>query len=435
MDLLESVGEWGHGPEPVRRLAVLSMHTSPLAQPGTGDGGGMNVYVRELATALARSGVECEVFTRAEDPVQPRVVTVEPGFRVHHVAAGPRAPVVKESLPELVDEWTAGVGAELRRLEAQGRPVAAIHANYWLSGLAGHALKHELELPLLVTFHTLDRVKADASPEAISVLEPARRARAEADIVGCADAVLASCRVEADQLADLYGADPERIAMVAPGVEHAFFTPGDRRQARRALGLPDNHPIVLFVGRIQPLKGPSVAVEALAGIRGAGGRAADARIILIGGPSGPQGPAEMAAVRRAITANRLEGAVQMLPPQPHEILSTYFRAADVCVVPSHSESFGLVALEAAACGIPVVASAVGGLTTLVHHGSTGFLVEGRDPAGYAEPLAALLGDPQGASRMGIRAAARAGAYTWQRAAADLWSRVAYLASSTLVACG
>ncbi len=435
MDLLDSVGDWGQGPEPVRRLAVLSMHTSPLAQPGTGDGGGMNVYVRELATALARSGVECEVFTRAEDPAQPRVVAVEPGFRVHHVAAGPLAPVVKESLPELVDDWTAGVRAELRRLEAQGRPVAAIHANYWLSGVAGHALKHELELPLLVTFHTLDRVKADASPEAISVLEPARRARAEADIVGCADAVLASCQVEADQLADLYGADPDRIAMVAPGVEHAFFTPGDRRQARRALDLPDNDPIVLFVGRIQPLKGPSVAVEALAGIRGAGGRAAGARIILIGGPSGPQGPAEMSAVRRAITAHRLEGAVQLLPPQPHEILSTYFRAADACVVPSHSESFGLVALEAAACGIPVVASAVGGLTTLVHHGSTGFLVEGRDPAGYAEPLAALLRDPQGAARMGTRAAARAGAYTWQRAAADLWSRVAYLASSTLVACG
>ncbi len=411
------------------------MHTSPLAQPGTGDGGGMNVYVRELVTALARSGVECEVFTRAEDPALPRVVTIEPGFRVHHVVAGPVAPVVKESLPELVDEWTAGVGACLRRLDAEGRPVAAIHANYWLSGLAGHTLKHELELPLLVTFHTLDRVKADASPEAISVLEPARRARAEADIVGCSDAVLASCQVEADQLADLYGADPDRIAMVAPGVEHAFFTPGDRRQARRALGLPEDDPIVLFVGRIQPLKGPAVAVEALDRIRRRGGRPGRARMILIGGPSGPHGPAELTAVRRAIASHRLEQAVQLLPPQPHEILSTYFRAADACVVPSHSESFGLVALEAAACGIPVVASAVGGLTTLVHQGSTGFLVEGRDPEGYAGPLTALLEDPEGAVRMGARAAARAGAYTWPRAAGDLWGRVAFLASSTLVACG
>lgn len=412
MDLLEEeAAAWATGMDPVRRLAVLSMHTSPLAQPGAGDGGGMNVYVRELATALARARVECEVFTRADDPRQPPTVTVEPGFRVHHVPAGPVGPVAKESLPELVGEWTANVGARLRALEAQGRPVAAIHANYWLSGLAGHTLKHELELPLLVTFHTLDRVKADASPEALSVLEPARRARAEADIVGCADAVLASCQVEADQLVALYDADPARIATVAPGVEHAFFTPGDRGQARRALGLPEEDPIVLFVGRIQPLKGPAVAVEALADVRQASGRAGRAGLILIGGPSGPQGSAELAAIERTIAARHLGGAVQLLAPQPHEILSTYFRAADACVVPSHSESFGLVALEAAACGIPVVASAVGGLSTLVHHGSTGFLVEGRHPAGYAQPLTALLSDPDGAARMGRRAAVRAGAYT------------------------
>src|SRR5579863_5474348 len=157
------------------RLAVLSMHTSPLAQPGAGDGGGMNVYVRELCSALARSGVECEVFTRTESIDAPGIVEVEPGFRVHHVPAGPRSAVPKESLPELVPAWTRGVGGRLTALASSGRPVDAIHANYWLSGLAGHALKHQLELPLLVTFHTLDRVKADASPEEISFGEPARR--------------------------------------------------------------------------------------------------------------------------------------------------------------------------------------------------------------------------------------------------------------------
>ena len=395
----------------------------------------MNVYVRELVTALARSGVECEVFTRAEDPAQPPVVTVEPGFRVHHIQAGPVAPVIKETLPELVPAWTDGVGAVLQELEADGRPVAAIHANYWLSGLAGHTLKHRLDLPLLVTFHTLDRVKADASPEALSVLEPARRARAEAEIVGCADAVLASCTVEADQLVQLYHADPDRIALVAPGVEHAFFTPGDRTQARRALGLPDSDPVILFVGRIQPLKGPSVAVRALAETRRAAGRPAAARMVLIGGPSGLQGQQEMDAVRRAIDEHGLHDAVRLLPPQPHEILSTFFRSADVCVVPSHSESFGLVALEAAACGIPVVAAAVGGLTTLVRHGVTGMLVEGRDPADYAKPLTALIADPEGAARMGRRAAVRARSYTWGRAAEDLWSWVETLTRSTLVACG
>jgi D-inositol-3-phosphate glycosyltransferase len=417
------------------RLAILTMHTSPLAQPGTGDGGGMNVYVRELATALARAGVACEVFTRAEDRTAPAVVSVEPGFRVHHVPAGPLEPVAKEFLPDLVGEWTEAVGRRLERLEAEGSPVAALHANYWLSGVAGHRLKHQLELPLLVTFHTLDRVKADASPEAISFAEPARRALAEAEIVGCSDAVLASCTVEADQLVDLYGADPSRIALVAPGVQHAFFGPGDRGQARRAVGLPAAAPVVLFVGRIQPLKGPSIAVEALAAVREMGGRAGRASLVIVGGPSGPHGGDELAAVHRAMAAHGLDGAVRLLPPQPHEMLSTYFRAADVCVVPSHSESFGLVALEAAACGVPVVAAAVGGLTTIVQDGETGFLVDGRDPADFAKPLAAIIGDDELAGRLGQRAIARSRAYTWRRAGAHLWDRVVDLTRSELVACG
>jgi D-inositol-3-phosphate glycosyltransferase len=422
------------GPGRPRRLAVLSMHTSPLAQPGTGDGGGMNVYVRELAAASARLGVDCEVFTRADDPGRPATVAVEPGFRVHHVPAGAVAPVAKEAQPDLVEQWTDAVAARLDQLNDAGPPVAAIHANYWLSGLAGHSLKHRLELPLLVTFHTLDRVKADASPEELSASEPVRRAEAEAAIVGCADAVLASCQVEADQLVDLYHADPHRIAIVAPGVEHAFFAPGDRSQARRAVGLPETDPVVLFVGRIQPLKGPTTAVDALAQVRALEPAAARATLVVIGGPSGPHGAEEMAALRRSIDRHRLGRAVRLLPPQRHEILSTYFRAADVCVVPSHSESFGLVALEASACGTPVVASAVGGLTTLVDDGRTGFLVEGRDPLDYAKPLAAILGDPERAARLGSAAAARARAYTWRSAASDLLACVELLTASVLVSC-
>ncbi len=418
-----------------RRLGILSMHTSPLAQPGTGDGGGMNVYVRELATALARSGVECEVFTRAERPSDPAVVTVEPGFRVHHVPTGPLAEVAKEELPGLVDEWTEAVGWRLERLEAEGRPVAALHANYWLSGVAGHRLKHRLELPLLVTFHTLDRVKADASPEAISFAEPARRATAEAEIVGCSDAVLASCSVEADQLIELYGAPPERIALVAPGVEHAFFAPGDQVQARRAVGLPIEVPLVLFVGRIQPLKGPSLAVDTLAAARRFGGRAGRASLVLVGGPSGPHGADELDAVQRSIERHGLQRQVRILAPQRHETLSTYFRACDLCLVPSHSESFGLVALEAAACGRPVVAAAVGGLTTIVEDARTGFLVDGRDPADLARPVASILNDADLAARLGRHAARSSRAYTWRQAATDLWSRVVELTRSELVACG
>jgi D-inositol-3-phosphate glycosyltransferase len=436
------------------------MHTSPLAQPGTGDGGGMNVYVRELASALARLGVACEVFTRADDPALPETISVEPGFRVHHVPAGPLTPVPKELLPDLVPWWTAEVGACLARLEAAGTPVDAIHANYWLSGIAGHTLKHELDLPLLVTFHTLDRVKADASPEELFASEPARRAQAEAEVVGCADAVLASCSVEASQLVQLYGADPDRIAIVAPGVDHAFFGPGDQAQARRAVGLQEAGPVVLFAGRIQPLKGLTVAVDALAQVRSSG-QAADglspaanedggaraatedrvsqrlggASLVVIGGPSGPHGMEELDAVRKLVAAHDLGRAVRMLPPQRHEMLSTFYRAADACVVPSHSESFGLVALEAAACGVPVVAAAVGGLTTLVDDGRTGFLVDGRDPADYAKPLASILGDPVLARRLGRAAARRAGAYTWRSAARDLWARCQTLTQSVLVACG
>lgn len=420
----------------MRRLAVLSMHTSPLTQPGTGDGGGMNVYVRELSAALARSGVECEVFTRTESVDSPPVLDVEPGFRVHHVPAGPRAPVAKERLPELVDAWTRGVGARIDSLAASGREVDAIHANYWLSGIAGHALKHQYDLPLLVTFHTLDRVKADASPEEISSEEPARRAEAEAVTVGCADAVVASCSVEAEQLVQLYGADPDRIVIVAPGVDHAFFSPGEQSQARRALELEPDKPVVLFAGRIQPLKGLTVAVDALAAVRKqAAARLAGASLIVLGGPSGPHGEEEISEVRRRILDHGLQGAVSLLPPQRHEILSTFYRAADVCVVPSHSESFGLVALEASACGIPVVASSVGGLTTLVDHGRTGFLVEGRSAEDYAGPLALLLADSALARLLGQAGAQRASAYTWRAAASALWARVDELTSAVLVACG
>src|ERR1039458_7786893 len=254
----------------MRRLAVLSLHTSPLAQPGTGDGGGMNVSVRELTAALARSGVACDVFTRAWSPDLPAAIEVEPGLRVHHVPAGPLAPMAKESLPGVIPEFTDRVLAKmtspsgLRLSDEEGGPFEAVHANYWLSGLAGHIIKHELDLPLMCTFHTLDRVKAEAGPEEMEADMPHRRAEAEAAIIACSDAVLASCSVEAEQIVQLYGADPARVRLVPPGVDHPFFAPGNRLQARRALGLPADGPLLLFVGRIQPLKGADIAVRVLA---------------------------------------------------------------------------------------------------------------------------------------------------------------------------
>jgi D-inositol-3-phosphate glycosyltransferase len=418
----------------VRDLAVLSMHTSPLAQPGTGDGGGMNVYVRQLTASLARSGVRCEVFTRAEDPAVPAIRDVEPGFRVHSVPAGPLGPVAKESLPDLVDEWADGVRERLRQLSQAGRPIDAIHANYWLSGLAGHRLKHELDVPLISTFHTLDRVKAELSPEAITAADPARRTCAEAEIMGCSDVILASCSVEADQLVDLYGADRDRIEIVAPGVDHAFFGRGERNQARRAIDFPADDPMVLFVGRIQPLKGLPVVVEALAAVTAQGGRLGRTTLVVVGGPSGPHGASELDRIAELVERHGLADRIRFVAAQPHEMLSTYFRAADVCVVPSRSESFGLVALEAGACGVPVLASAVGGLTTIVDHGRTGYLLDPLDPAAWAGRMTDLLEAPARAAALGQAAARRARQYTWSHAAQVLRARAARVERRELVAC-
>ena len=419
----------------MRRLAVLSLHTSPLAQPGTGDGGGMNVYVRELSSALARAGVICDVYTRAwSDDLAP-TLDIEPGFRVHHVPAGPPAPMAKEALLGVVDEFADGV---LKSMTSAGSlvpeddvPFDAVHANYWLSGIAGHTIKHQLNLPLVSTFHTLDRVKAEASPEEVEADSSHLRAEAEAAIIRCSDTVLASCSVEAAQISDLYGADPSRIRIVAPGVDHAFFGPGDRAQARRALELPADGPLLLFVGRIQPLKGAAMAVATLASVVRDD---PEARLVIVGGPSGPHGQDEVDRIAELVESLDLAGNVLFVPPRPHELLSTYYRAADVCLVPSRSESFGLVALESAACGTPVVASDVGGLRSLVDHGRTGYLVEEPDPEAYAAWVRQILAEPLLAERLSTGSVLRARRYTWARAAHLLVDIYADLTASRLVDC-
>ncbi len=423
----------------MRRLAVLSMHTSPLAQPGTGDGGGMNVYVRELTAALARTGVTCDVFTRARSADLPEVVDVEPGLRVHHVPAGPLEPLPKESLPGLVEKFTAGVLGRMTAAPGSGAPdggglpYTSLHANYWLSGLSGHVIKHELNLPLVCTFHTLDRVKAESMPEEVEADMPHRRAEAEASVIDCSDAVLASCTVEADQIESLYGGDPGRIRIVPPGVDHAFFGPGHRPQARRALGLPLDGPLLLFVGRIQPLKCADVAIETLAELLEGGSE--PYRLVVVGGPSGPYGEKSLQGLHDVADARGVREHVHFIDPQPHELLSSYYRAADVCIVPSRSESFGLVALEAAACGTPVVASAVGGLTTLVDHGHTGFLVDDPDPRNYAAAVRRVFDEPLAAERFSTASVLRARRYTWRAAATTLVELHDELASGRLVECG
>jgi D-inositol-3-phosphate glycosyltransferase len=397
---------------------MLSFHTSPLAQPGVGDSGGMNVYVRELVAGLAHAGVEVTTYTREWRSGLPREVLVEPNHRVVHVPAG-RFDLPKEELEGMVPTFTDFVLDDIRHAHAAD----VVHANYWLSGVAGHSIKHELDIPLVTTFHTLARVKAEGGDP-----EPERRERAEAQIIGCADAICVSCDEEEDQFRRLYGNPPGLVEIVAPGVEHAFFTPGDKRGARFALGMGEG-PVLLFVGRIQPLKGVDVAVRALAALN-----RRDASLYVVGGASGLEGDTEVIRVNALISELGLTQQVHFVEPQAHHMLSTYYRAADAVWVPSRSESFGLVALEAAACGTPVIANAVGGLLSLVDHGLTGYLVADRDPNLFAQYTAELLNNPALASAMSIAAAERGRRYTWSFAAARLRRVYTDITSRALVNC-
>ncbi|MBM3741271.1 MAG: glycosyltransferase [Actinomycetota bacterium] len=403
----------------MQRVAVISMHTSPLAQPGVGDGGGMNVYVRELVSAMAQTNqIQCTTYTRAWRPGLPKVVEVEPNHRIVHIEAG-RFDLAKDELLDVVELFTQRVAEHIG--ESGGADV--LHANYWLSGLVGHRLKHQLGLPLVTTFHTLARVKTLGGDT-----ESVVRERAELEIIGCADAICVSCPEEESQFRELYGQSPGVLTVASPGVATAFFSPGDRRGARRALGWPDK-PLMLFVGRIQPLKGVDIAVQTLAKIH-------DKRtqLMIVGGASGTFGSSESNHVRKLIFELGLESRVHFIDPQPHHLLSTYYRAADVVLVPSRSESFGLVALEAAACGVPVVASGVGGLLSLIEHGRTGYLVKNRNADSFALFTNKLLGDPLLSLTMGNRAADRAKNYSWAATAESVIGVYNALHSGQLVAC-
>lgn len=410
---------------PPEAIAVLSMHTSPLTAPGSGDSGGLNVYVRELSAAMARAGTRVDIYVRRTDPNAPTHIEVVPGVRVTHINAGP-ADLTKESLPAVVDYYADRVAEHIAQ-----RPVTALHAHYWLSGVAGHRLKHELDVPLAVTFHTLARVKScngDAEPD--------YRATAEQEVMDCADVVFTSCEAEAAQLSRHYEVESERIRILAPGVDLALFTPGQRHTAQTELGLarstPLADPVLLFVGRLQPLKGAEIAVKALALTRTPAAR--NARLMIVGGPSGPDGASTLSELQRLVADLNLTRQVIFVPPQPHHLLPAYYRAADMCLVPSRSESFGLVALEAAACGIPVVASDVGGLSDNVTDGVTGLLVSDRSPERFAACIDRILDDPILALRLGSGGCVHAADHTWDASAGMAASVFLGLAARELVSC-
>lgn len=391
------------------RVATVSVHTSPLDQPGTGDAGGMNVYIVEVAKRLAERGVEVDLFTRATSRTLPPCAELAPGVTVRHVAAGPLEELDKAELPRQMCGFTSG----LLRTEAAHEPghYDLIHSHYWLSGQAGHAARLRWGVPLVHSMHTLAKVKNAALADGDSP-EPLGRVLGEQRVVDSADRLIANTEDEAHQLRTLYDACPDQVETVFPGVDLRNFTPGTPGAARARLGLPEDKAVLLFVGRIQPLKAPDVLIRAAAAMLEREPRLRERLlVVVVGGPSGSGRDRPDELVR---LAERLGVAdvVRFEPPCPQRELADWYRAADVTVVPSHSESFGLVAVESQACGTPVVAAEVGGLRTAVRDGESGVLVQGHDPAGYARVLAGLLDAPRRLRRMSRAAVRHGAAFGW-----------------------
>ncbi len=392
-----------------QRVATISVHTSPLEQPGTGDAGGMNVYIVEVAKRLAARGVEVDIFTRAASRDLPPVVEIAPGVLVRHIVAGPFEDLDKADLPGQLCEFTF----EVLRAEAAHAPgrYDLVHGHYWLSGQVGAVAKERWGVPLVQSMHTLGRVK-NAALAAGDAAEPAVRIRGEAEVIGTANRIVANTDAEASDLIRLYDADPRQVAVVSPGVDLATFRPGSRWHARRRLGIAQNAIVLVFAGRVQPLKAPDILLKAAAELVRERPRLADRLVVaFVGGPSGtgrndPDSLAQLAAELGIARNVRLE------PPCPQRDLAEWYRAATLVVVPSYSESFGLVAVEAQACGTPVVAAAAGGLRTAVRDGVSGVLVDSHDPAKYARVIWSLITDAGRLARLARGARKHASGLGW-----------------------
>jgi len=392
---------------------VLSVHTSPLDQPGAGDAGGLNVYVWEVAKRLAARDIEIEVFTRATSSELPPLVEVTPGVRVRHVTAGPYEGLDKSDLPAQLCAFTSGV----LRVEAMHEPgyFDLVHSHYWLSGQVGWLVKERWGVPLVHSAHTLAKVKNASLAEGDSP-EPTARAIGEAQVVEAADRLLASTPDEAEQLIALYDADPQRVRTVAPGVDLDVFTPGDAAAARRRLGFAPDAAVLLFVGRIQPLKAPDVLLRAAAALVAARPQLRDRlEVVVVGGPSG-SGLAAPEQLHKLAGDLGIADVTRFVRPVHQAVLADYYRAASVTVVPSHTESFGLVAVESQACGTPVVAASVGGLRSAVDDGRSGLLVEGHNPVDYAAAIGRLLTDATLHRRLSRGAVAHAARFGWSQTA-------------------
>ena len=383
------------------RVAMFSVHTCPLAALGGKETGGMNVYVREMSRELGRMGISVDVFTRSQDPAIDRVVPLGPGARVIHVEAGPQQPLARERIHEHLDEFVDRVDA---RRAAEGIDYDLIHGHYWLSGVAALRLKTRWDVPVVQMFHTLGQLKNSVARTADDI-EPELRIEEETRVIAAVDRLVAANTVERAHLQRYYGAPRDRIAIVPCGVDTALFRPGDGPAARTELGLPAG-PLLLYVGRLTPIKGLETLLESIALL--------DPRpsLVVVGGDHDEPVNGRLGGLRARVSALGLEAAVRFLGPQPQSRLQRFYTAADVTVMPSYYESFGMVALEAMACGSPVVASNVGGLATTIRDGVTGYLVADGDPRALADRIAQVLGDEELRWRLGCEAVRWASRYGW-----------------------
>jgi len=393
------------------RVAMISLHTSPLDQPGTGDAGGMNVYVVELARRLAARNVAVDIYTRATSSSMPAIVEAHPGVAVHNVPAGPFEGLTKAELPGQMCVFAR----EVLRAEARHDLgwYDVIHSHYWLSGQVGALVRDRWGVPLVHSMHTMAKVKNAALAEGDSS-EPEGRVIGEEQVVAAADMLIANTDIDAKQLIELYDADPGRVEVVHPGVDLNVFRPDPL--ARAALGIRDDAVVLMFAGRIQPLKAPDVLLRAVARLLDDDPGLRERLVVpVVGGPSGTglEKPESLVAMA---TALGIDDVVRFIPPVAQETLARWYAAATLVCVPSYNESFGLVAVEAQAAGTPVVAAAVGGLTTAVRDGVSGLLVEGHDPDAYARAIRRIAEAPALRREMSVQALAQAATFSWERTA-------------------
>ena len=395
----------------MRNAAVVAYHSSPLLEPGVGDAGGMTVYLREVARALAKRHIRTDVFTRSSSG-SIETTDIFPGVRVVAIPAGPVGDLSKSELPAYIGDFAAGIRA-FAMASRIGYDI--VHSHYWQSGIAGAELASTWRVPMVHSNHTLAKVKNRFLPPGDNP-EPVVRLDGEATVIAAADTLIASTDDEWEHLACLYGAPHDRIKTIYPGVDHGLFEPGDRRAARAQLGFGDEA-ILTFVGRIQPLKGLSLAVRAVEQLVPVLDR--DIKLVVVGGASGPSGASERARLIGLARKLGISEALHFAGPQPHERTPLFYRAADAVVVCSYSESFGLSALEAQACGIPIVGTDVGGLRHIVRDGDSGYLVGSRDPSDFAARLKTLLADDHLRTAFSRTATESAASFTWERTGTEL----------------